>query len=556
MASLEDQRYEPAVVEDVLVELSQLYALSNGLLVLPPADVTNATSLLSTQQRPNVGGYTLATPAPTTLYPTPFPRRLFEQAYDLQPKFNELIDKLAADPEFLMATLKPISGVDGFLARLLEIFEATVLQPEASQPIRLGIHRSDYLLHYSGDAGVAAGQNSGRSPNSTHATKSNSCSLVVWRARLVDHRVAQVTPLQILTSGSLGPGRGFRGAVPIWRHFGPRKPCAVERCQGARRRASPLWLGAAILFVVQDGERNVFDQRHIELELFKGYGIPVLRKTLLQISREACLGNKHKLYIGAQEISVVYFRAGYTPADYPTPKEWEARLLLERSFAVKCPNIAYHLAGSKKVQQVLAQPGVLERFVFDEAQLRQMRQTFAGLYPLDPSPEGDAAAARALQAPTNFVMKPSREGGGNNLYGPGIMAYLQTVPKLDPARSAYILMDRILPPRIPNNNVGLRFGQPSLRGDFVSELGIYGIFLARGDDVGINVAGGHLLRTKLDSSDEGGVAVGHSVIDSPIWFDNPKITSVSYPSLEFIFHIIKLQPSVASLVSCRHATLS
>ncbi|MFN9945187.1 MAG: nucleotidyltransferase domain-containing protein, partial [bacterium] len=30
------------------------------------------------------------------------------------------------------------------------------------------------------------------------------------------------------------------------------------------------------------------------------------------------------------------------------------RLLLERSRAIKCPNIADHLAGSKKIQQVLA----------------------------------------------------------------------------------------------------------------------------------------------------------------------------------------------------------
>ena len=62
-------------------------------------------------------------------------------------------------------------------------------------------------------------------------------------------------------------------------------------------------------------------------------------------------------------VSVVYYRAGYTPTDYPTADEWAARLLIERSAAVKCPNIAYHLIGMKKVQQVFAQPGVVERCV-------------------------------------------------------------------------------------------------------------------------------------------------------------------------------------------------
>jgi hypothetical protein len=35
--------------------------------------------------------------------------------------------------------------------------------------------------------------------------------------------------------------------------------------------------------------------------------------------------------------------------------------MLERSRAVKCPSIAYQLVGAKKVQQVLAEPGRLER---------------------------------------------------------------------------------------------------------------------------------------------------------------------------------------------------
>lgn len=57
------------------------------------------------------------------------------------------------------------------------------------------------------------------------------------------------------------------------------------------------------------------------------------------------------------EIAVVYFRAGYSPADYFGQTEWDARLKLERSTAIKSPSIGYHLAGTKKVQQVLAEEG-------------------------------------------------------------------------------------------------------------------------------------------------------------------------------------------------------
>lgn len=49
---------------------------------------------------------------------------------------------------------------------------------------------------------------------------------------------------------------------------------------------------------------------------------------------------------------MVYFRAGYTPVDYPTEREWEARLMVEQSAAVKCPTLGYQLAGTKKVCQI------------------------------------------------------------------------------------------------------------------------------------------------------------------------------------------------------------
>lgn len=42
-------------------------------------------------------------------------------------------------------------------------------------------------------------------------------------------------------------------------------------------------------------------------------------------------------------------------------KEWRARLLIECSSAIKCPSIAHHLVGTKKIQQELAKENVLER---------------------------------------------------------------------------------------------------------------------------------------------------------------------------------------------------
>jgi len=55
---------------------------------------------------------------------------------------------------------------------------------------------------------------------------------------------------------------------------------------------------------------------------------------------------------------------------------------MERSTAIKSPSIYYHLAGTKKVQQSLAKPGVLEKFL-TPAQTSVVKEIFTGLYSLD-----------------------------------------------------------------------------------------------------------------------------------------------------------------------------
>lgn len=55
----------------------------------------------------------------------------------------------------------------------------------------------------------------------------------------------------------------------------------------------------------------------------------------------------------------------------------QGRALIEASTAAKCPSVTYQLAGAKKVQQDLAAPGVVERFVGQE-QGAALRQLFAG----------------------------------------------------------------------------------------------------------------------------------------------------------------------------------
>lgn len=242
---------------------------------------------------------------------------------------------------------------------------------------------------------------------------------------------------------------------------------------------------------------------------------------------------------------MVYFRAGYVPTDYPTPAHYDTRFLLERSRAIKCPTIPLQLAGGKKVQEVLTHPGVVERFMDGsqtgtegQARAAELRETWMHMWALDdpdPCAEGLEIEAEfqfageprgvslARSHAASLVLKPQREGGGNNIYKAAIPPFLATLPVH--ARKAWIAMELIVPPQgvgsyLVRAGSGVHEGGRVVRSETVSELGIFGWALFS-HETGVRERGdaGWLVRTKGAESDEGGVAAGFSVLDSIVLVD-------------------------------------
>ncbi len=308
-----------------------------------------------------------------------------------------------------------------------------------------------------------------------------------------------------------------------------------------------------VLMVVQPGERNVCDQRALELALWAGHRVRTVRRTLAEIAASAALDPHSGALLlpplppahsnnddtstdsksaVAVEAALVYYRAGYRPQDFPDEACWAARALLERSMAVKAPTIGDQLAGTKRVQAALAAPGGFERFASSPAAAAALRALTAGLCALGGDGHGDgdgdgdghdsganaanaaaecAAVARALADPGAYVLKPLREGGGNNLYHAALHACLSRCTKAQ--RAAYVLMERIVPPATPNALVVhgvLRDVAP-----VVAELGVYAVHLCCGADVVCSEAAGYLLRTKPADADDGGVHSGIAALDTP-----------------------------------------
>ncbi|XP_062084672.1 glutathione synthetase, chloroplastic [Humulus lupulus] len=420
--------------------------------------------------------------APFALLPMPFPETHWKQACEVAPIFNELVDRVSLEAKFLQDSLSRTKKADAFTSRLLDI-HSKMLEINKKEEIRLGLHRSDYMLDEQTKFLLQIEM------NTISSSFAGLSSLVSDLHRsLLDNYGKLLNLDSKRVPGNTSVSQFANVLAKAWTEYNnPR---------------------SAVMVVVQADERNMYDQHWLSSVLKERHNITSIRKTLAEIDAEGELQADGSLIVDGQAISVIYFRAGYAPTDYPSESEWSARLLMEQSSAVKCPSISYHLVGTKKIQQELAKPNVLERFLDNKEDIAKLRKCFAGLWSLDDSD----IVNKAIERPELFVMKPQREGGGNNIYGNDVREALKALQKEGTEEdAAYILMQRIFPSVF--STFLLRDGICH-KDDAISELGIYGAYLRNKEKVIINEQCGYLMRTKISSSDEGGVAAGFAVLDS------------------------------------------
>lgn len=123
-----------------------------------------------------------------------------------------------------------------------------------------------------------------------------------------------------------------------------------------------------------------------------------------------------------------------------------------------------------------------------------------------------------IAEPQRLVLKPQREGGCNNKYDTDIRDFLESV-KSKKDRVAWILMDRLYPPVHRNYMVKPGYKVELETREMISELGIFGVIIGSDKNIIVNRQAGHMLRTKLATDNEGGVATGLGACDSPFLID-------------------------------------
>lgn len=471
-------------LQRLVYEVTQ-FGLSNGLIMYPPAPYLNYQPVL----------------APITIYPTPLPRDQFLKSLDIQLIYNKLYANIVSENEWLTNIIKTLSSSDkDFTGKLWDCY-LKALNNGIVQDVSLSLTRSDYMYD--------------ELSNQIKQVEFNTVSVSFGG---LSSKVGKTH--QYLNQNGLYSNNGDN----ISTYY---KENEIVISESDEKLATGLYTGvkyyndkylngenkSIVLMIIQPNERNAFDQRAIEYQLLKNHNVITKRVELPNVLSMVKIdkNNSNKLYYQGLEVSVVYYRSAYGPSEFNQPETWDVRITLESSLSIKCPSLLTQLSGSKKIQQLLTKKDILSKFIDNDLEINKITDTFCKIYPLDESNDGLLARKLAFEKPDNFVLKPQREGGGNNIYKDDIPNFLNSIPKSE--WEAYILME-LIHPKI-HNNIILRNGE-LLNDGIVSELGIFGTYLFNektGEILNNNVAG-HLLRSKTSSSNEGGVAAGFGCVDN------------------------------------------
>ncbi|OTB03817.1 hypothetical protein M426DRAFT_73731 [Hypoxylon sp. CI-4A] len=495
-------------LESILCEIED-YQLTHGSLLKIPRSFTDLESPVA-----------LARPIGVSIAPTPFPRQQFEHALNIQTLFNELYMNIAEDDVWLQSIVKKLGEVDEFAATLWSIWERVRDEGEV-QLLRCGVFRSDYMLHQSHeDAQHELGFSSG-------SIQPNLANSELKQVEFNTYSCAGGTHANIVANmHRYLAGKGIHEGLDLPANNSIQS--ITDALIGAHRAYGPSYdrtKETVILMTVQPNNVNVCDERPIEYALSQCEpSIKLYRVTFSdEIVRKCSLGSNRELLFqpitGGKtlEVSVVYQRAGYDPHEYDQ-QGIETRLMLERSLAIKCPTILSHIAGFKKVQEELTRPGALERFLSPEV-IDPIRRTFMSQYPLDLSASGERARKLVADEASveNYILKPSLEGGGHNVYGEDIPGFLRTISTQE--WSKYILMEKIHPPSMHGILIS---PVDSHQGPVISELGVLGTCLWRrseqqGEKAKIlrNIGAGWTFKTKPEDIQEMGVVKGYGCFDCP-----------------------------------------
>ena len=146
------------------------------------------------------------------------------------------------------------------------------------------------------------------------------------------------------------------------------------------------------------------------------------------------------IYYEDKLISCFYFRTLYSPNHFKTEKHWEVMETIEKSKALKIPSVRMQLVNSKRFQAEFSKLAILEAFIpRDEAEL--LHSLNKNIWDFEQFSNAKEWIEKTREE--EYVLKPNRDGGGNNYFGSQVTEKLIEFGANEEELHQYILMKKI-----------------------------------------------------------------------------------------------------------------
>lgn len=199
-----------------------------------------------------------------------------------------------------------------------------------------------------------------------------------------------------------------------------------------------------------------------------------------------------------REIAVVYYRDGYMPDQY-NEKTWVVREQLEMCKAIKCPNIFLQLVNTKYFQYVMTKKDTWLKFGFSEADFEANSKVFPTIFSTTDFKDLEKLKTYILEngGYKSWVMKPQREGGGNNFFGEDIEQYVNSHPLED--LKSFIFQKRI--DMVTNTGVMTNWECSHVR-EVDYEIGLFHCIVSDKNQIIFQTVGGMSVNVKKSALNE------------------------------------------------------
>lgn len=472
---------------------------------------------LLTRNTANIHDPTQAKVAGLTLKPSPVPKTAYQTVVQNQTTWHQLFANILnfSNPD-IADMLKDVN--EEFIEKLLKL-KQKIDANSYSQIGRLQFYRNDYMIDQNGQP---------------KQIEINTIAVSILLMAENIKKVHQYVDQGLLSEPRLSQLEQVAENQPLTKFLNNFQVAQQLYVSATETKNSPR-----VLFVVENERINVFDMRSVEYGLLDRFRIKSIFLTFEQLAEPEVLklDSEGRLFVKNHEVSIVYYRTGYNPTDYPLDSHlFEIRYQLEISRAIKCPCLDYQFLTFKKIQIELSRLGpklcgdttvdakcdILDRYLAKTEspetipqQVKNLQATFVEIHQACVKHFFDKAVAN----PDNYVLKEQREGGTEILTGEDVKTRLLDIEANEGYEGLckWVIMERINPKyfeTITTKEANLE--EPKMF-KAISELGIYSAVV---EDLTQNQPKfassevcGYLLRSKGQNAKSGGFATGVASCD-------------------------------------------